>query len=142
MSFTPTEEQNFKVFQDTNNLAAEFAHHAINFAFYLNGAAATAILAAGKTEFYPAALWMGSGAACAVACMGLAYLYMLVLGETWRQKETEKDGVKGFYYPVWNSNVFLSTRATEKLRLVPIGLWLLSMVLFFIGVGFAGAQFF
>ena len=73
MAFDANEEQNFQIFQDSNKIAAEYARHAIAFAFYLNGAAATAILAAGKTEFYGAALWMGLGAAFAVLCIGLSY---------------------------------------------------------------------
>lgn len=48
MDFTPSEK--FQIFQDTNKYAAEYARYAISFAFYLNGAAATAIFAAGKTE--------------------------------------------------------------------------------------------
>lgn len=137
MGFNPTEQQSFEIFQDSNKMATEYAQNATTFAFYLNGAAATAILAAGKTEFYPAALWMGLGAACAVSCIGVSYVYMLILAETWRQNETEKNGVKGFFYQFWNSDIFISTRTTEKMRFLPAGLWGFSMIFFCIWIGVA-----
>ena len=134
MGFNATEEQNFRIFQDSNKIASEYARHAISFAFYLNGAAATAILATGKTDFYGAAIWMGFGAVCAVLCIGISYFYMLIVADTWRQEETERNGVKGFNYQIWNSLVFISTKNTEKLRYVPIVFWVLSIIFFIFGL--------
>ena len=141
MSLAPTEGQKFQIFQDSNKFSAEYARHAISYAFYLNGAAATAILAAGKTEFYPAAIILGVGAAIAVLCIGVSYVYILLIGETWRQTGTEKNGVVGVYFPIWNSDIFIPLRTVWKLRFIPVALWIISVVFFIKGAVVAWSQF-
>ena len=139
MDFTPSEK--FLIFQDTNKYAAEYARYAISFAFYLNGAAATAIFAAGKTEFYPAATFLGLGAALAVICIGVAYVYTILAAETWRKDKTEKDGVTGFYFAIGGLDVFLSKRKIGSLYIVTIVLWIVSIMFFFKGIIAAWLQF-
>lgn len=133
-----TREERVQIFQDSNKFSAEYAHHAVTFAFYLNGAAATALFATGKTEFYPAAIFMGIGAALAVLCIGVSYVYILKLGDSWRADLVEKDGVIGFYSQAWGSDTFIPLRKVGRGRFVPAVLWGASVLCFFIGMGIAG----
>ena len=134
MGFRTTSEQSFQIFQDSNKVASEYARHAISFSFYLNGAAATAILASGKTDFYSTAISLGFGAAFAVISMGLSYIYEMLVANTWKEEEIERNNIKGFYHFVICKNIFISNKLFEILRLIPILFWLFSVISFFTGL--------
>ena len=129
-----TEEQRFQILAESTKAVVEHGHHAISFSFWLNGAAATALFATGKTEFYLAAALMGCGAAAAVICMGLAYKYLLLLEDSWRDDLTEENGVVGFYSISWGTNTFVPLKKAMKKRFIPAGVWVLSILFFVAGI--------
>lgn len=132
-----TEEQRFQILAESTKAVVEHGHHAISFSFWLNGAAATALFATGKTEFYLAAAIMGAGAAIAVICMGLSYKYLLLLQDSWREDLTEENGVVGFYSVSWGTNTFVPLQKAMKKRRIPAAVWVVSVSLFFVGIGIA-----
>jgi hypothetical protein len=107
--------------EQTNEFSMSFAKTTITSAFVLNGAAATALLYAGVKELYPVIKVFGLGALLAVVTAVLAYLFTLVLLESWRH--TRPEDLKKAYLPVyvpfiWDKDI--TYRAFERLRFIPI----------------------
>ena len=94
-----------------------FSEKSMLYAFYLNGGAATALLARGQEVFYPAAASFAMGAFWAVMCMGLVYSYQLLLTYIWRKKLKKH-----------------TLYAVEAIRILPITAWCLSMFQFLRGI--------
>lgn len=136
-----TEEQRFQILAESTKAVVEHGHHAISFSFWMNGAAATALFATGKTEFYWAAVLMGFGAAAAVFCMGMAYKYLLLLEDSWREEMTEENGVIGFYSRAWGTSKFVPLEKALKGRRLPAAVWILSIVFFISGICAAVSKF-
>lgn len=136
-----TEGQRFQILTESTKAIVEHGHHAISFSFWLNGAAATALFATGKTEFYTAAVLMGTGAAVAVICMGLMYKYLLLLQDSWREDLIEKDGVIGFYSVSWGIKTFVPLQKAMKKRFIPAVVWIISILLFGAGMYAAWKNF-
>lgn len=119
--------QDHEIYKDSNKAAMDYAKDAIRFAFFLNGAAATALFAKVQVVFvFPAALF-AIGAALAVFCMGFSYIVQLALAETWRQ------GGPRYSFHIGPKEIFLTRSTMETGRLVAIVFWLSSMILFFCG---------
>jgi hypothetical protein len=98
----------------------------------LNGAAATALLATGIEKFYQVALFFAVGAAVAIVAAFFAYLYTLLLVQTW-------------IYPPQTNIPFLlwkiSARQIALIRIIPIAVGAASLFLFVkvvVGVAYAG----
>ena len=132
-----TEEQRFQILAESTKAVVEHGHHAISFSFWLNGAAATALFATGKTEFYWAAICMAIGAALAVICMGFTYKYLLLLEDSWRNGLSEENGIIGFYEQSWGTGSFIPLQKAVKYRYVLARIWWASIFFFFIGVAAA-----
>lgn len=116
--------ENHEIYKDSNKMAMEYAKDAIRFAFFLNGAAATALFAKANNLFVAPAATFAWGAAFAVFCMGFSYLMQLALAETWQQEGPLYD----FY--IGPKIIQLTIHKIETGRAIAILLWIISMVNF------------
>ena len=105
----------------------EYSKNAIQFAFLLNGAAATALLSKSDNAYLCAAIYLAMGAGLAVLCMGTTYVTQILLCETWIQ---EKEPYNIFFLGKWRKFTYANIELT---RMVAIALWILSMAMFFVG---------
>lgn len=128
------DEHRREMFRQTNQAAVDFSLKSLQGLFLLNGAAATALLANGKSALVSSALWFAVGAALAVAALGLSYLYTLLLAESWRTPLPSSSDEE--YLPVeWPHKVqYISLRQLGRWRCCPIGVFILSLIFFCIGV--------
>lgn len=117
-----------EVYRDSNFAAIEYAKNAIQFAFLLNGAAATALFAKAGKDFVFSASLLAIGAALATVCMGVSYIVQLLVAETWRQ---ESNGINFIAAGKWRN---ISIFAVEWIRVVALLFWVSSMVFFFCGI--------
>ena len=122
-----------EMFRDSNKGAMDYAKNAIQFAFLLNGAAATALFAKAGKEYVFSAAVLAIGALLAVLCMGLTYGIQMLLAETWRQ---ENSPYSFYILGKWRKITF---EQIEALRGVAISVWILSIALSFIGLIIAAA---
>lgn len=116
-----------EMFRDTNKSAMEYARHAIQFSFLLNGAAATALFAKDGMLFVNAACWFAVGSGVAVICMGVAYLVQILIASALPYE----DNVCRFLF--LGKVRLLSPLGVENARVAAIILWALSIVFFFVG---------
>ncbi len=121
------------MYNQSNKAALEFAKHAIQFAFLLNGAAATALFTKVDKGYENAAIFFCLGAICAVFVMAGAYIVQILICETWRQ---DNDPISVFFFRKWRS---LSIKYIEDMRLCCMCLWLISMVCSIVGAVLAAA---
>lgn len=115
------------VYKDNNVHAMKTAQFALNAAFLLNGAASTTLFA--KAMMCPAIL-CGLGAVSSVVSMGLSYITILLLGETWRPDSKGGNKYKFFKWELDKSNC-------EVMRFICLLLWVISILLFLIGATLA-----
>ena len=106
-----------EMIKQSNAATITFSEKSVLYAFYLNGGAATALLARGKEAFYPAASSFALGAFWAVICMGLVYAYQLLITYTWG-REMKKN----------------TLYVVEFIRILPVAAWCLSMYQFLKGI--------
>lgn len=111
------------IYKDNNVHAMKTAQFALNAAFLLNGAASTTLFA--KAMMCPAIL-CGLGAVSSVISMGLSYITILLLGETWRPDSKWGNKYKIFKWELDKSNC-------EVMRFICLFLWVVSILLFLIG---------
>lgn len=117
-----------KLYRDSNKAAMEYAKNAIQFIFLLNGASATALFSKTDRVFiFPASLF-ALGAFLAVLCVGLTYIVQMFICETWRQ---DVEPYKMFILGKWRD---VSIAQIEWSRTIAIALWLMSAVLFIVGL--------
>ena len=117
-----------EMYRESNKGAMDYAKNAIQFAFLLNGAAATALFAKAGKEYVFSAAVLAIGALLAVLCMGLTYGIQMLLAETWRQ---ENSPYSFYILGKWRKITF---EQIEALRGVAISVWILSIALSFIGL--------
>ncbi len=115
------------IYKDNNVHAMKTAQFALNAAFLLNGAASTTLFA--KAMMCPAIL-CGLGAVPSVVSMGLSYITILLLGETWRPDSKGGNKYKFFKWELDKSNC-------EVMRFICLLLWVISILLFLIGATLA-----
>lgn len=115
------------VYKDNNVHTMKTAQFALNAAFLLNGAASTTLFA--KAMMCPAIL-CGLGAVSSVVSMGLSYITILLLGETWRPDSKGGNKYKFFKWELDKSNC-------EVMRFICLLLWVISILLFLIGATLA-----
>ena len=115
------------MFRESNKMAVEYAKGAIQFAFLLNGAAATALFAKTQVAFVAPAATFAFGAVAAVLCMGASYVVQLLMLETWRHP--------GPLYPfeIGAKTYKITLGQMEICRLVAISFWVISIIFFFAG---------
>lgn len=113
-----------EIYRDSNKMAMEYAKNAIQFAFFLNGAAATALFSKTNNLFVAPAAIFAWGAAFAVFCMGFSYLVQLALAETWKQEGPLYD------FHIGPKTIQLTIRKIETGRAIAILFWIISMVNF------------
>lgn len=123
-----------EMYKESNSAALQYARNAIQFAFFLNGAAATALFAKSGTSFISSACIFAVGAAFATICMGGSYLVQMLICETWRQP-----GEK-ISYIFCGKLRQISHIGIEWFRIIVILLWVISMVCFFIATFIALSQ--
>ncbi len=117
-----------QMFRDSSKGAMNYAKNAIQFAFLLNGAAATALFAKAGKEYVLSAAFLALGALAAVLCMGLSYGVQILLADTWRQETSPYD----FYiFGKWRKFTF---EQIERVRSIAIIVWCISIALSFIGL--------
>lgn len=116
-----------------NQAAIDFSKMLFNGAFFLNGAAATALLASKNTAFYCAAISFALGAFAALLGIGSCYLYVLLLGKTWEYSPTVFTEKSIPLYALGKERL-LSRKDIEDLRLVPAAFFIVSALLFCIGI--------
>jgi len=117
-----------QMFRDSSKGAMNYAKNAIQFAFLLNGAAATALFAKAGKEYVLSAAFLALGALAAVLCMGLSYGVQILLADTWRQETSPYD----FYiFGKWRKFTF---EQIERVRSIAIIVWCISITLSFIGL--------
>ena len=104
------------VYKDNNVHAMKTAQFALNAAFLLNGAAST-------TLFAKAMIWP-------VVSMGLSYVTILLLGETWRPGSEWGTKYKFFKFELDKSKC-------ENMRFICLFLWMMSIVFFIFGATLA-----
>lgn len=117
-----------EMYRDTNKGAMDYAKNAIQFAFLLNGAAATALFAKAGKEYVFSAAFLALGALAAVFCMGLSYVVQMLLAETWRQ---ETSPYNFYIFGKWRRFTF---EQIESVRSIAIVVWCVSIVLSFVGL--------
>ena len=122
-----------EMYRESNKGAMDYAKNAIQFAFLLNGAAATALFAKAGKEYVFSASVLAIGALLAVICMGFTYGIQMLLAETWRQ---ENSPYSFYILGKWRKITF---EQIEALRGVAISVWILSIALSFIGLIIAAA---
>lgn len=130
------EQHNFTMIEKTNEFAMTYAKLSLNACFFLNGAAATALL---STKLYWAAAMCGFGAFFAAFALGIAYWYTLALLESWRCSP-DPENSDAPYIPVWlpcKGTKLITYTQLEQYRLVPIVCFIISLVLFLTGLGLA-----
>ncbi len=115
------------VYKDNNVHAMKTAQFALNAAFLLNGAASTTLFA--KAMIWPAVL-CGLGAVSSVVSMGLSYVTILLLGETWRPGSERGTKYKFFKFELDKSKC-------ESMRFICLFLWMISILLFISGATLA-----
>ena len=115
------------IYKDNNVHAMKTAQFALNAAFLLNGAASTTLFA--KAMMCPAIL-CGLGAVSSVVSIGLSYITILLLGETWRPDSKGGNKYKFFKWELDKSNC-------EVMRFICLLLWVISILLFLIGATLA-----
>ncbi|MDR2054484.1 MAG: hypothetical protein LBQ10_01230 [Desulfovibrio sp.] len=121
----------YEMAKQTNQSAIDYSLKMHNWLFLLNGAAATALLYSGKDAMLGAALWFACGAAIGIVSAFFAYVYTLLLVQTWIYAPSHEYDER--YLPfVFGKRI--SERQADLLRLVPIVCGALSLVLFAIGV--------
>lgn len=117
-----------ELYRDTNNMVMQYAKHAIQFAFLLDGAAATALFAKAGDAYTTAASIFAFGAWFAVVSMGASYVAQLLIAETWRQ---DPDNMQIYFWGKWRH----CTQAhAERARYAACGFWIAAIVLAFVGV--------
>lgn len=122
-----------QMFRDSSKGAMNYAKNAIQFAFLLNGAAATALFAKAGKEYVLSAAFLALGALAAVLCMGLSYGVQILLADTWRQETSPYD----FYiFGKWRKFTF---EQIERVRSIAILVWCISIALSFIGLMMAAS---
>ena len=122
-------------FKQTNQAAIEYSIKTIWSAFLINGAATTAILSSKIEKFYPAAMFFALGAILAVIAFGIAYIYILMLGETWRHSY----GIRPYDAKIFNFNFYIfkarmSDKDIEGARAYAILPVLASIIAFIVGL--------
>lgn len=117
------------MFKESNAATITYSEKAVLYAFYLNGAASTALLARADASFYPAAASFGWGAFWAVVCIGLSYVYQLLITQTW-SGETPPISIR--VQLIFEFNI--KSAIVEKLRAIPILTWCFAMVQFIRGI--------
>lgn len=122
-----------EMYRESNKGAMDYAKNAIQFAFLLNGAAATALFAKAGKEYVFSAAVLAIGALLAVLCMGLTYGIQMLLAETWRQENSP------YSFYIWGKWRKITFEQIEALRGVAISVWILSIALSFIGLIMAAA---
>ncbi len=115
---------NGRLYEQSNQAAIDYAKNAIQFAFLLNGAAATTMFAQITKGFETAAITFTVGAIFAVFTMAFSYVLQSFLSETWRQ---DCD-------PIIYMGLNISLKSLEILRFCIGGLWLVSMMCTIIGI--------
>lgn len=116
-----------ELYKDANKMAMDYGKSSIQFAFYLNGAAATALFAKSQAIFVYPAVFFACGAALAILCMGFSYLVQLALAETWKEEGPQ------YALSLGLKTVWLTMANIETGRLISILLWVGAMVLFGVG---------
>jgi hypothetical protein len=124
------EQHRQEMFKQTNQAAIDFSKMTLTTSFLLNGVAATALLASKEPTFYAPAILLGFGALSAIVGMGVSYLYILLLGETWRKK-TSSFHAKEIEISVVGKVKLISCNDIETLRIVPVIFAVYSISLFF-----------
>lgn len=122
-------------FKQTNQFAIEYSIKTIWSAFLINGAATTAILSSKIEKFYPAAMFFALGAILAVIAFGIAYIYILMLCETWRPNY----GIRPYDAKIFNFNFYIfkarmSDKDVECARVYAILPVLASIIAFIVGL--------
>ena len=116
-----------EIYRDINKSVMEISWRAINATFLINGASATALLA---HKEYISALTFGFGALVSILCFGFAYFAQLAIAETWRPQEEQQT----YYVLPFVNKIKISAGTAEHLRKVTIALWLMSVLLFLLGL--------
>jgi hypothetical protein len=122
-----------EMFKQANQAAIEFSKTMLYSSFLLNGAAATALLASRTSAFYCSAVLFGFGSLSAIIGLGVSYLYILLLGETWRQRTSSYEAKEIKIYFL-NKAWLMSCKDIEFLRLVPISCAAASVFLFIVAM--------
>lgn len=115
--------------KQSNEAAIKYSEKAVLYLFYLNGGAATALFARAEESFYPAAVSFAWGAFLAVMCIGISYLYQMIITASWyaspRSKSFQISPVAQFK---------ISFKTIEIIRLFPISCWICSAIFFVFGI--------
>ena len=117
-----------ELYRDANNMVMQYAKYAIQFAFLLDGAAATALFTKVGDAYTTAASIFAFGAWCAVVCMGVTYVTQLLIAETWRQ---DPNNMQIYFWGKWRH---CTEAHAERARYAACGFWIAAMVLAFVGV--------
>lgn len=115
--------------KQSNEAAIKYSERSVLYLFYLNGGAATALLARAEQAFYPAAASLAWGAFFAVICMGLSYWYQMLMTSTWYADPQAKTCKVPFIV-----QLELSFRTIDALRILPVIFWILAAVQFMRGI--------
>lgn len=115
-----------EMYKESNTAAIQFAKSSIQYSFFLNGAAATALFAKTGSNFIAPACVFAGGAALATVSMAIAYIVQIVLCETW-----VKDGPY-YDFVVWDKAWKISRTGIEKWRTSAMILWFFSILLFIV----------
>ncbi|MDR1946423.1 MAG: hypothetical protein LBQ51_04570 [Desulfovibrio sp.] len=128
-------QNRMECFRQTNQAGIDVSLKTLWGLLLLNGLAASAILTNAANVFYAFAPIFAWGAIAAVFSLGISYVYILLLGETWRSLYPPNDMEENcctFVFIFWR--ISLTYKRIEQLRIVPVLFAVCSLVLFIVGV--------
>ena len=126
------EQHHREMYKQSTQASIDFAKMVLNGTFFLNGAAATALLASKVGVLLAPALWYAVGAFFSILATGASYVFTMLLAESWRNPP-ETFTAKTISFSIIGREKLLSSRDIEMWRLVPAGLLIISMVMFVVG---------
>jgi hypothetical protein len=121
-----------ELFKQTNQSAIDFSLKTLGSLFLLNGAAATALLAQSSLPLKWPALIFGLAALWTVAAMGISYVFVLFLGETFVAPPPESPDAPWILLPLKESHktLVLLKGVGPQISLNQITEWRIRLMMF------------